>query len=292
MSRAGMSPLALLPAVLLALWACNPGAPAASSPEKPAAAAASEPVQTPAPERAPQPVERLKVKVLGSVAHDPKAYTQGLVWSDGTLYESAGQYGESSLRQVDPKTGQVLRSVPLPPRYFGEGLARVGDHLIQLTWQEGVALLYDLATFEHRGELPYSGEGWGLCHDGRRLIMSDGSDVLTFRDPASFATTGRVNVTFDGAPVPRLNELECVDGAVYANVYTTQAIVRIDPATGRVTALIDASGLLTPEEAARSEVLNGIAYKPETKTFLITGKNWPRMFEVVFEPGQPSPSGG
>lgn len=286
MSRSGVSPLALVPAVLLALWACNPGAPAASSPEaQPAAAATSEPMRTPAPERAPQPVERLKVKVLGSVPHDTRAYTQGLVWTDGALYESAGQYRESSLRQVDPKTGQVLRSVAVAPNYFAEGLARVGDRLIQLTWQEGVALLYDLATFERRGELPYSGEGWGLCHDGRRLIMSDGSDALIFRDPASFATIGQVNVTFDGVPVSQLNELECVDGAVYANVYTTQAIVRIDPETGWVTAVIDASGLLTPEEMRRSEVLNGIAYKPETKTFLITGKNWPRMFEVVFEPG-------
>lgn len=239
----------------------------------------------------PLRVEQLRVKVLGSVPHDTRAYTQGLVWSDGALYESAGQYGESSLRQVDPKTGQVLRSVAVPPSYFAEGLARAGDRLVQLTWQEGVALLYDLATFERRGELPYSGEGWGLCHDGRRLIMSDGSDALTFRDPATLATLGRVNVTLHGVPVTQLNELECVDGAVYANVYTTEEIVRIDPETGRVTARIDASRLLTPTERMRTDVLNGIAYKPETKTFLITGKNWPKMFEVVFEPGQPSPAG-
>ncbi|HJX27364.1 MAG TPA: glutaminyl-peptide cyclotransferase, partial [Thermoanaerobaculia bacterium] len=143
-----------------------------------------------------------------------------------------------------------------------------------------------------RGELPYSGEGWGLCQDGQRLIMSDGSDVLTFRDPSTFAATGRVNVTLNGGPVPQLNELECVDGAVYANVYTTQDIVRIDPGTGRVTAVIDASGLLSREEMMRVDVLNGIAYKPETKTFLLTGKNWPKMFEVVFEPGRPSPDEG
>lgn len=275
--------------VLLALWACSPEAPSAPPRETPPEAATpSAPMQSTAPSQAPsRPAERLKVKVLATLPHDPKAYTQGLIWSDGSLYESAGQYGESTLRQVDPKTGQVLRSVTVPPNFFAEGLARAGDRLIQLTWQEGVALLYDLATFERRGELPYSGEGWGLCHDGQRLIMSDGSDVLTFRDPATFAATGRVNVTLDGAPLPQLNELECVDGAVYANVYYSEEIVRIDPATGRVAARIDASRLLSREERMRVDVLNGIAYKPETKTFLLTGKNWPKMFEVVFEPGQP-----
>jgi glutamine cyclotransferase len=280
-----------LAAVLLALWACGPGAPSAPPQEKTPVATASEPMQSAAPS---QPIERLKVKVLATVPHDTRAYTQGLVWTDGALYESAGHYGESTLRQVDPKTGQVLRSVALTPNFFAEGLARAGDRLIQLTWQEGVALLYDLATFERRGELPYSGEGWGLCHDGQRLVMSDGSNLLTFRDPSTFAATGQVNVTLNGVPVTQLNELECVDGAVYANVYTTQDIVRIDPGTGRVTAVIDASGLLSREEMMRVDVLNGIAYKPETKTFLITGKNWPKMFEVVFEPGPTSqrPPGG
>jgi glutaminyl-peptide cyclotransferase len=239
-------------------------------------------VASPIPEPA-MPAEHRKVKVLASVPHDAAAYTQGLVWSEGDLYESAGQYGHSSLRQVDSKTGKILRSVQVPPRYFAEGLARVGDRLIQLTWQEGTALVYDLATFEQRGELPYSGEGWGLCFDGRRLILSDGSNRLSFRDPATFATTGGVNVTLDGRPVMQLNELECVDGAVYANVWQSDDILRIDPETGRVTTVIDASGLLTPREAAQAEVLNGIAYKPETKTFLITGKYWPKMFEVVFE---------
>jgi glutaminyl-peptide cyclotransferase len=263
--------------VLLMAGACKPEAP----PPPVAASSAASPESRPAMET--KPAEHRKVKVLASVPHDVAAYTQGLVWSEGALYESAGQYGQSSLRQVDPKTGKVLRSVQVPPRYFAEGLARVGDRLLQLTWQEGTALVYDLATFEQRSELPYSGEGWGLCFDGRRLILSDGSNHLSFRDPATFATTGGVNVLLDGRPAMQLNELECVDGAVYANVWQSDDILRIDPETGRVNAVIDASGLLTPQEAARAEVLNGIAYKPETKTFLITGKYWPRMFEVVFE---------
>jgi glutaminyl-peptide cyclotransferase len=259
---------------LLMAWACKPQAP------PPAAASPAPAAGTGVPGK---PAEHKKVKVLSSVPHDARAYTQGLVWSEGMLYESAGQYGVSTLRQIDPKTGKVLRFVPVPRQYFAEGLARVGDRLIQITWQEGTALLWDLATFERRGELPYSGEGWGLCYDGQRLIMSDGSDRLSFRDPATFATTGSVNVTLDGRPAMELNELECVDGAVYANVWKTDEILKIDPATGRVTAVIDASGLLTPKEAFLAEVLNGIAWKPETKTFLLTGKYWPKMFEVTFE---------
>lgn len=227
-------------------------------------------------------MERLKVQVVSTRPHDPGAYTQGLLLHGGSLYESAGLYGVSSLREVDPKTGVVKRRVAVPQQYFAEGLALVGDRLIQLTWQEKVAFVYDLATFEKKGEFHYDGEGWGLCYDGRRLVMSDGSDRLTFRDPKTFAPTGSVNVTYSGRPAFQLNELECVDGMVYANVWGSDAILRIDPRTGRTTAVIDASGLLTPDEAARAEVLNGIAWDPAKKTFLITGKNWPKVFEVKF----------
>jgi glutaminyl-peptide cyclotransferase len=262
---------------LLALWlGCQSPPPAASS--------APAPAPKPATSPATAPVEHLKVKVLAVHPHDPHSYTQGLLWHDGKLYESAGMYGQSSLREVNPVTGEVLRFVQMEPKYFAEGLALVGNHLIQLTWKESTAFVYGLAKLDPQGQLRYTGEGWGLCYDGRRLIMSDGSDRLTFRDAATFTPQGGVNVSEEGQPVLDLNELECVDGAVYANVWQTDKILRIDPASGRVTADIDASGLLTAEESAKAEVLNGIAWRPDTKTFYITGKNWPKMFEVVFGP--------
>jgi glutamine cyclotransferase len=229
--------------------------------------------------------QRLRVRVVSTRPHDTASYTQGLVWDHGTLYESAGLYAESTLRQVDPATGAVKRQVKIPDKYFAEGLALVGDRLVQLTWQEGTAFVYRASDFGKIRELSYQGEGWGLCHDGKRLVMSDGSDRLTFRDPETFNPLGSVQVKLGGAPVDQLNELECVDGAVYANVYMTQDILRIDPATGDVTAVIDASGLLAPADyQAGAEVLNGIAWMPETKTFLITGKRWPLMFEVELVP--------
>jgi len=246
---------------------------------------AASPPQPPAPPPAiARPAERLVVKVLSVRPHDAAAYTQGLLLQGGALYESTGLYGSSSLREVNPETGEVKRKVSVPGSYFAEGLALVDERLIQLTWQEQKAFLYKLADFQPAGELRYDGEGWGLCWDGHRLAMTDGSDRLTFRDPQTFAVLGEVHVVLDGQPVAQLNELECVEGTVYANVWQTDDIVRIDPASGRVTAVIDASGLLTPAERRRAEVLNGIAWDPAKKTFLITGKLWPKMFEVTFEP--------
>jgi glutamine cyclotransferase len=262
---------------LLTLWLRRLTPPAPVQPP----ASQAQPAPAPA---APKPPEQLKVKVLATHHHDPQAYTQGLLWHDGKLYESGGQYGASSLREVNPVTGEVLRFVLVDQTYFAEGLALVGDRLIQLTWKEDKAFVYGLAKLDPRGTFDYTGEGWGLCYDGQKLIMSDGSDRLTFRDPATFTPQGGVNVTENGAPVLNLNELECVDGVVYANVWQTDRILRIDPATGRVTATIDASGLLTAAESAKAEVLNGIAWRPDTKTFYITGKYWPKMFEVQFVP--------
>ena len=227
-------------------------------------------------------VQSLRVEVLRELHHDTSAYTQGLLWWDGSLYESTGRYGESRLRRLDPATGAVEQQVAVPPAFFGEGLARAGNRLIMLTWMAERALVYDLRSFDAVRTFRYRGEGWGLCHDGDRLVMSNGSDTLTFRDPESFEPVGAVRVTLRGRPRDQLNELECVDGAVYANVWQEEFIVRIDPANGRVTHQIDAAGLLTRDEARGVDVLNGIAYHPDDGTFYITGKWWPKMFEVRF----------
>lgn len=233
----------------------------------------------------PRIPQALKLKVVATHPHDRGAFTQGLVWWQGRLFESTGQYGDSSLRRVDLRTGTVEQQVDLPDDVFGEGLALVERRLIQLSWRNGRAFVWDAATLEPKGELAYAGEGWGLCHDGKRLVMSDGTDKLTFREPATFAKVGEVSVTKAGMPVGNLNELECVDGHVFANVWMHEHIARIDPRTGEVTAWVDASGLLSPAERMGTDVLNGIAYVPETGRFLLTGKYWPAVFEVELVPG-------
>ena len=234
-------------------------------------------------EQAAPVVRSLSVKVHRAFLHDTAAYTQGLLWWDGKLYESTGQYGTSDLRRLDPATGAVEQLVDVSPAYFGEGLARVDDRLIMLTWKAERAFVFGLDRFDRRQTFRYRGDGWGLCNDGRRLVMSNGSNRLTFRDPRTFEPLGDVAVTLRGLPLMQLNELECVGDSVYANVYQQDYLVRIDPASGRVTHQIDASGLLTRAEARRADVLNGIAFDPETERFYITGKLWPTMFEVTFE---------
>jgi len=227
---------------------------------------------------------KLRLKVVRTFPHDPNAFTQGLLFFEGKFYESTGLHGRSSLRLVDPDSGVVERKVDLPADLFGEGLARVGGRLVQRTWQNGRALVWNLATLRKEREIPYQGEGWGLCFDGRHLIMSDGSETLTLRDPESFARVGEIVVRRAGRPVRNLNELECPEGVVYANVWQDNHIARIDPRTGEVTGWIDASGLLTPEEAGAADVLNGIAYLPATGHLVLTGKLWPRVFEVEVVP--------
>lgn len=264
--------------MLAALFVHFHGRPPAI-PQRPAT-----PSQQAAAAKTPAAPERLRVKVLSVRPHDRTAYTQGLLLQDGALYESTGLYGNSSVRQVDPATGEVKRSRAVPQEYFAEGLALVEDRLIQITWQEQKAFVYKASDFQPVTEFRYDGEGWGLCWDGKRLVMSDGSNRLTFRDPKTFAVLGSVGVTLAGQPVDRVNELECVDGVVYANVWQTSDILRIDPKDGRVTAVIDASGLLSPDEQRQADVLNGIAWDPAKKNFLITGKLWPKMFEVTFVP--------
>ena len=200
------------------------------------------------------------------------------------MYESTGQYGRSSLRKVRLEDGKVLAQRKLETRFFGEGLSLVGERLVQLTWRSGLAFVSDLATLEELATLRYDGEGWGLCYDGTALVMSNGSSILEFRDPKSMALLRKVSVSKNGRLVQKLNELECVGSEIYANIWQRNEIVRIDPKTGHVTASIDASGLLSRIEAMRADVLNGIAYKPESKTFLLTGKLWPQVFEVELVP--------
>ncbi|MDX1501959.1 MAG: glutaminyl-peptide cyclotransferase [Thermoanaerobaculia bacterium] len=235
---------------------------------------------------AASPVEprSLTVEVRAAHPHDPGAFTQGLLWHGGFLYESVGQYRSSELREVELPTGRVVRRRRLPDSRFGEGLARTRERLVQLTWRSGEAWFWDPETLERREIGTYRGEGWGLCYDGRRLVRSDGTDRLTFHHSRSFAELGSLRVTRAGRPQMLLNELECVDGAVYANVWQSDEIVEIDPGSGAVTAVIDASGLLTEEERRGVDVLNGIAHDPERGVFYLTGKYWPRLFEVVFGP--------
>lgn len=245
------------------------------------------------------PVQQLSVEVLAVYPHDPAAFTQGLLYYDGFLYESTGQRGASTLRQIDPTTGEVLKQVNLEEQYFGEGLAKVGDRLIQLTWVEQVAFVYNFETFERLGSFAYEGEGWGLCYDDRYLFMSDGSPYLSIRDAETFDLIFKGRVTVGGASLQNglLNELECVGDYIYGNAWKTDVILKIDKMNGQVVGIIDASTLLTPEERetlADSAVLNGIAYNPETETFFITGKYWPKLFEVRFiESASPTtPAGG
>jgi glutamine cyclotransferase len=242
---------------------------------------------TPSVQAAPE-LHQLRVEVLAVHPHDPDAFTQGLELHDGLLYESTGRYGQSDLRVVDPTTGHVQHQVRLPVTFFGEGLTLVDDRIWQLTWREGVAIEWDRERLVERSRVNYSGEGWGICYDQPRdrLVMSDGSATLTFRDPDTFAATGSVTVTRSGTAQHMLNELECVGDHVYANVWQTDEIVRIDLATGRVDAVVDASGLLPAHQRRTADVLNGIAAVPGTDTFLITGKLWPSLFEVRFVPDE------
>ncbi len=235
-----------------------------------------------APTAQAQPVPVVTPVVLAVFPHDTAAYTEGLELDGSTLYEGTGLAGESQMRELDPVTGAVRRAVPIPDRYFGEGITVVGDHIMELTYRDGVAVEWDKRTLTPVREVPFAGEGWGLCNDGNRLISSEGSDRLRFLDPATLVETGAVNVTRDGRPLAGLNELECVDGQVWANVWPTDTIVRIDPAAGTVTAVVDGSGLWSQgsqDPRTSGQVLSGIAHI-EGQEFLLTGKNWPSMFRV------------
>ncbi len=251
----------LLPLVLLGALACT--------------------AERPAPAPAPRGTPTFGFEVVQSWPHDPQAFTQGLVYREGKLYEGTGNYGESSLREVDLQTGGVLRRRNLAQQYFGEGVALFGGKLYQLTWRSQLGFIYDVATFDLVGQFSYTGEGWGLTDDGSSLILSDGTSTLRFLDPTTFAVRRSVKVTDAGREISRLNELEYVKGEVYANVWQTDFIARIDPATGNVTGWINLTGLLPEgERTTNTDVLNGIAYDAAQDRLLVTGKRWPKLFQI------------
>jgi glutamine cyclotransferase len=210
---------------------------------------------------------------------DPSAFTQGLSVHEGQLYEGTGLYGASSIRKVDLETGRVERQRPLDARYFGEGIAILGGELFQLTWQNGVGVVYDVDTFEVKRTFRYEGEGWGLTHDGRHLIMSDGSATIRYLDPQSFEVVRRLEVRDRERPVDRLNELEYIDGEIWANIWYDDRIVRIDPSDGAVLGYVDLARLY-PRRQRADDVLNGIAYDADAKRLFVTGKNWPQLYEI------------
>jgi glutamine cyclotransferase len=242
------------------------------------------PVQAPL-QLAPGPIPVYGYTVARAYPHDREAYTQGLVYDRGVLYEGTGQYGRSTLRRVELETGAVQSSCALPDAFFGEGIALYGDKIFQLTWQSRVGFVYAKDSFAPLRAFSYPTEGWGLTHDGARLIMSDGTATLRFLDPDTLEEIGRLDVVDDRGPVERLNELEYVRGEIYANVWQTDRVARIDPRTGFVLGWIDLSGLLGAEDRRQPvDVLNGIAYDPAGDRLFVTGKLWPKLFEITLTP--------
>ena len=220
-------------------------------------------------------------QVVRSYPHDRAAFTQGLIYRDGVLYEGTGLNGRSGIRKVNLETGEVLKIQPLAQRYFGEGITDWKGQILQLTWQAEIGFVYDMNTFEQQRTFSYEGEGWGLTHDATRLIMSDGSADLRFIDPATLKETGRITVRDQNGPVTQLNELEFVKGEIYANVWQTERVARISLKDGHVTGWIDLHGLLTPAERTGVDVMNGIAYDAAGDRLFVTGKLWPRLFEIT-----------
>lgn len=230
-------------------------------------------------------------EIINTFPHDPNAFTQGLIWVDGILYEGTGRYEQSTLRSVALDTGNVIQMQRLPPDLFGEGITLFNDKIVQLTWKNGLGFVYNPETLALIGQFSYPTEGWGITHDDQHLIMSDGSATLYFWDPDTFAEIGRINVFDENGPVVMLNELEYINGEIYANIWQTDRIARIDPHTGRVTGWILLTGLLSPDELANPQdmaagvaVLNGIAYDMNHDRLFVTGKLWPNLFEIKVVP--------
>jgi glutaminyl-peptide cyclotransferase len=300
MRRYGMTRLLTLLVLASALSACGVQAPAAAvtaSPMPIATVAPAAPTQTvvvvmpltmtepPTPGASATPVVPdvpvATYRVINTYPHDPGAFTQGLVYENGYFFEGTGLNGKSTLRKVELATGNVLQSRAIGDAYFGEGIAVFGDKIFQLTWQSHVGFVYDKLSFEPQGEFDYPTEGWGLTQDGQRLIMSDGTATLYFRDPQTFQEIEHIDVYDRNGPVVNLNELEYVNGEIYANIWQTDRIARISPQTGQVLGWIDLTGLLSPEERQPPvDVLNGIAYDSASDRLFVTGKRWPKLFEI------------
>jgi len=244
-----------------------------------------QPLLKPSPSPTPAAISYYGYEVVHVYPHDPGAFTEGLAYEDGVLYEGTGRVGHSSLRKVELETGKVLQKVDLTPQYYGEGIAIYGQEIVQLTWQQHTGFVYDKNSFALLREFDYPTEGWGITYDGQRLIMSDGTSTLHFLDPETFKEIGSVQVFDDSGPVSSLNELEYVDGEVYANVWLTDRIAMIDSRTGRVLGWIDLTGLLSAADLSQPvNVLNGIAYDAEHDRLFVTGKLWPKLFEIKLVP--------
>lgn len=230
---------------------------------------------------AAKPVPVYTYKVTHVYPHDPTAFTQGLIFKDGVLWESTGLNGRSTLRKVELATGRVLKKIDVPQQYFAEGMTVFHNRVYQLTWQAQKGFIYDPDTFGQLGEFAYTGEGWGLTHDDQSLIMSDGTNRIRFLDPVTFAVQRTISIVDEGQPLNELNELEYVKGEIYANIWQTDRIVRIDPQTGKILGWIDLTGLLPAgDRTATTDVLNGIAYDEAAGRLFVTGKLWPKLFEI------------
>ena len=266
----GVSVLTLV--AILAVAACTPQ-------PSPTPVAPETPIQTPTHSAPPTSPPRYTFRIVNSYPHDPEAFTQGLIFESGIMYESTGLRGQSTLREVNLTNGEVIQSLALDPELFGEGVTLFNGRIFQLTLTSGIGFIYDPDSFSKLGEFSYTPEGWGLTHDGRQLIMSDGSAELRFLDAETLEGTGRIEVTDRGQPVQWLNELEYVEGEIYANIWQSDLVARISPDSGEVLGWIDLSDLRTEEDQAG--ILNGIAYDSRTGRLFVTGKNWPMLFEIA-----------
>jgi len=230
---------------------------------------------------APDGLPTVQPTIVATYPHDPTAFTEGLYFEKGNLFESTGLEGQSVIREVRLKDGKVLRETRIPAQYFGEGIVAWGGKILSLTWNDGIGMIWDRKTLRQTGSFRYQGEGWGLTHNGREIVMSDGTPVLRFLDPKTLKVKRRISVTADGHPVPRLNELEYVKGEIYANVWLTDRIARIDPASGKVTGWIDLSALSRASgRRGEEDVANGIAWDAAKDRLFVTGKNWPVLYEI------------